>query len=614
VDVSGLTGMTLRGNLGYMGRVLFMVDGQEMNELFYSCSYNDNHYPVQNIKKIEIIRGPGSAIYGGFAELGVINIITKNGEDVDGISASVDYGINADTYSHRSATITAGKRINEDMMFSVSGFVSQANRSTLDNPDMYGDSYNMTDESGLQSVVVNANAEVKGVNVRAIYDDYTTNRRDQYDFHMAQAYDTRYRMLAGEVNYPITINDKITITPKYNVLYSTPWQTTDPQTAEDEELEAYEGYDRVALRNKFNLTASMNFIDELNVLAGVEYVNDYAEAKEEGEPFWDGNTNIGYNNMAAFAQGIYSADIANFTLGIRADNHSQFGLGIAPRVGVTKAWEKFHGKVLLSQAFRSPSIDEVDYAGRDANNEPDIEPEVTRVVEAEFGYNVAEGMQVVANLFYSRVDNSILYMVVGGEEVYSNGDVSGTQGFEIEYKLRKKWGFVNLSYSYYNNSGLDEIDYYNVIEKGLLGYDSALVDGAMEYTPILSSKNIAEGQVISSSPHKVALNASYNVFKGLAVNPSFVFSGPKYAYTTSVALDEDEEIWVTVPEKIDPLFIFNLNLVSQDLIADGLRLSLGVHNILGSKNSFYQPYDGWHGPLPGEDRRFSANITYDLKL
>lgn len=48
--------------------------------------------PVDNIARIEVLRGPGSALYGADAFAGVINVITKTAEDIDGTEAGVRIG------------------------------------------------------------------------------------------------------------------------------------------------------------------------------------------------------------------------------------------------------------------------------------------------------------------------------------------------------------------------------------------------------------------------------------------------------------------------------------------------------------------------------------------
>ncbi|HEY4716349.1 MAG TPA: TonB-dependent receptor [bacterium] len=77
---AGIRGLATRGNL-----LLVLVDGREVNIEFLGFPLWDA-LPVSlsEIKAIEIIRGPGSALYGANAFSGVINIITKSHKDVNG--------------------------------------------------------------------------------------------------------------------------------------------------------------------------------------------------------------------------------------------------------------------------------------------------------------------------------------------------------------------------------------------------------------------------------------------------------------------------------------------------------------------------------------------------
>lgn len=56
--------------------ILVLVDGMQMNTS-YNGTVNFNTLPVENIERIEVLRGAASSIYGGYAVGGVINIITK---------------------------------------------------------------------------------------------------------------------------------------------------------------------------------------------------------------------------------------------------------------------------------------------------------------------------------------------------------------------------------------------------------------------------------------------------------------------------------------------------------------------------------------------------------
>ncbi|WMO16332.1 TonB-dependent receptor plug domain-containing protein [Pseudoalteromonas piscicida] len=71
------------------GHVLVMIDGQRLNESsFGKASVYTPYIPIEIINKVEFIRGPGSALYGSNAFLGVMNIITKKRNN----QLSVGYG------------------------------------------------------------------------------------------------------------------------------------------------------------------------------------------------------------------------------------------------------------------------------------------------------------------------------------------------------------------------------------------------------------------------------------------------------------------------------------------------------------------------------------------
>ena len=65
-------------------QVLMLLNGVAMTQLYFGDRGPRSSLPVQAISRIEIIRGPGSAVYGADAFAGVINVITKSADDYDG--------------------------------------------------------------------------------------------------------------------------------------------------------------------------------------------------------------------------------------------------------------------------------------------------------------------------------------------------------------------------------------------------------------------------------------------------------------------------------------------------------------------------------------------------
>jgi iron complex outermembrane recepter protein len=90
VDVAQVNGnqwsVSVRGPVGaYANKLLVLIDGRSVYSPLFSGVYWELGMPLlDDIERIEIIRGPGATIWGANAVLGVINIITRNSRDMHG--------------------------------------------------------------------------------------------------------------------------------------------------------------------------------------------------------------------------------------------------------------------------------------------------------------------------------------------------------------------------------------------------------------------------------------------------------------------------------------------------------------------------------------------------
>ena len=86
--------VSVRGfNSAYANKLLVLVDGRTLYSEIYSGSHWDqNDMPLENIERIEVIRGPGAAVWGTNAVNGVINIITRRARSTTGIETSAQLG------------------------------------------------------------------------------------------------------------------------------------------------------------------------------------------------------------------------------------------------------------------------------------------------------------------------------------------------------------------------------------------------------------------------------------------------------------------------------------------------------------------------------------------
>ena len=129
----GVRGFCLPGDEG--SRVLLLLDGNRLNENMRGHGGIGHEFllDVDLIDRIEIVRGPGSSLYGGNAIFGVINVITKKGKDYDGFEFSGDMA-GPDDFANLEAQrgrITYGKDFKNGMDFLISGTLYERNGRDL---------------------------------------------------------------------------------------------------------------------------------------------------------------------------------------------------------------------------------------------------------------------------------------------------------------------------------------------------------------------------------------------------------------------------------------------------------------------------------------------------
>src|SRR5262249_26443990 len=79
--------------------------------------------PMDAVKRVEIVRGPGSALYGGNAVFGVLNVVTRDGADVNGAIARVGGG--TENTARGSLIVGAVTGGGWDIIGGISGYTSQ---------------------------------------------------------------------------------------------------------------------------------------------------------------------------------------------------------------------------------------------------------------------------------------------------------------------------------------------------------------------------------------------------------------------------------------------------------------------------------------------------------
>ncbi|NRB40372.1 MAG: TonB-dependent receptor [Pseudomonadales bacterium] len=162
-----LTGATIgsRGFIADTDQFLLLIDGHSLNSIIDRGMGESFLFPnLDHVKRVEIIRGPGSTLWGSDASLGVIHIITNDGADIDGARVSVNKS--DDQSSHMSVQI--GEQITDDIDVMASLTLAESEGfdivalagSTLDvgRWDEMKDSYEFYAKAQVRNITVKARA------------------------------------------------------------------------------------------------------------------------------------------------------------------------------------------------------------------------------------------------------------------------------------------------------------------------------------------------------------------------------------------------------------------------------------------------------------------------
>jgi outer membrane cobalamin receptor len=570
VDVEGVVGLGVRGNWAHEGKVVLLIDGQEMNEGLYSTLQFGNHYPVENIDRIEIIRGPGSAMYGGYAAYAVINVVTKTPKNHFEVQSSTFYGSTSKDYSLRGANLFLGSK-KEKNAISLQACAAQGMRSNQTYKDVFGNSYSMENNSGIDNVYLNFGSNIGKLGFRAIADFYNISSSDEYQEIVSKPVLLGFKSYLGEINYEFKLNDKWRFLPKLNYKYQVPWSSDGSSTTDEEQSQFKISSERYTA----SLTSIYDPSDRINISSGIQYYFDKSNNKVIDNVFLTtGTSSLSYNNFSGFFQGLFRSNIVNIIAGLRYNDNDRYNSTLVPRIGLTREFQKLNLKALYNRSFRSPGTQNIDLSSG-------IKPEVTNVYELEVGYRLNDFSYLTVNSYLIDTRDPIVYYfdTTTNFDAYTNYYQTGTYGLELAYRYKKPWGGIDFNASWYKSNDKNNLTIYNIPGE--------------------------ENQHLGLSPFKADLGIRYTISKSITLSSSFTLYSKKYGI---VSLDEqsDLQVYKQLPASglLTFLFDYHFNKIN------GLSIQICGHNLLNDKQWFVQPYNSEHAPLPGMGRQLQLKITY----
>ncbi|MBI3569510.1 MAG: TonB-dependent receptor [Gammaproteobacteria bacterium] len=492
---AGVRGFQRPGD--YNGRILLLIDGYRINDNIFDQAFlgNESIVDVDTIDRVEIIRGPGSSLYGTNAFFATINVITKRGRDLKGGEVTGEAG----SFHSYKGRVAYGNKYDSGLetLLAVSGYDSRGQSF------FYPEFNNPATNNGIARDV----------------------DREQYKNLFAKFSSGDYILTAGYVS-----RDKVLPTGVFGTVFNDPaTRITDPQLGfvnlkfehdltDASRLMLRAGYNSYYYQGEYLYSAGLTRENDYGhwwlteaqltqtlsarqrLVVGVEQQNNTRQDQNSYD--FATNTTLLEDHRTSKRHAFYLQDEYRLrddllvNAGVRYDKYDSFGGTTNPRLGlIYSATDKTTLKLLYGKAFRAPNVYESYYSDAGSSTpthkgNANLKPETVETWEFVVEQSLRSGLRSAVSLYRYEIRDLITQQTdaADGLEVFNNANKIHATGmeFELEGKLASR------------------------------------LDGRASYA-VQESKDAVSGEVLTNSPrHLAKLNLNTpvierKVFAGLEV-------------------------------------------------------------------------------------------------
>ena len=574
LDVQGVLGLAVRGQWAADGRVLLLVDGQELTEPMYGASPLGGRFALANLQRVEVIRGPATARYGGGASAAVISVTTLAAGGPDHGQAHVQ----ACARSTGLGCAIAGASFvhhEDDVRVGLAVHGSDTRMSAGRYEDFWGDGFEAHEVNRRRQLQVSGTLDVGSAHLRVGAEHFAMRQQDVYD-EVAESpvrnwFDTAW--LRGWVDR--SVGSRWVVTPSFALTRASPWNSGATVGPDDSNF-----YDRRNTRGDLGVGALGQLGRGVQLDLGAGFRMDHIRSGPRWKewPLPSGTRSAMYWNAYGRAELLWVTRHLNLMAGVRAAYQDPMGPRVVPRLAITTSSDRAHAKLLLAGAYRAPTYEQLFPIWDDNIDAPDLTPEASGTVELEVGVRPADGVQLRANGFLTAIRNPIVFASDEDDwDYFFNGDKVASGGAEGEVRFRRTEADVTVTYAFSHPIG-DPIDTFALTDR--------------------------PGRVAAMANHSAAVTAALSPRRGVWVTPVARVLGPRTVFS---GVDEDDEL---LESDLPAAVLLDLTVRAEDLAQGRLDVELGIHDLLGQDPGWHQPYAGWHAPMPGRGRELRLRASY----
>lgn len=433
-------------------QVLILVDGHDITYAATGSSPAAFRMSVANIARIEVMRSPGSALYGADAFAGVINVITKNAADLNGSQ----FGWRRGSFNTQEVWLQNTATLNNewDLSFSL-----ESNSSAGDDGRViaYNDeNFGFSGSASLETDYAYTNTQIVLSNGEWLFKVWNWNLDeagtgqgaasipsatdfDKAGLSLLDIQHKKSNIISGlgidtRLSYEVQeLDSQFLIFPAFGPFVDgvkgTPGSTQN--------------------KGVFSIRSDYSNLKEHRLLVGIglEWVEmNPREVKNFDSSFAPFGSMVDVSGDPANVFMLRQTRTVNHllfqdewdvneawtvTTGVRYDDYSDFGNTTNPRLAVVwKAHQKLTTKILYGRAFRAPSFSELYFINNPATlGNPNVNAEQIETYEAVIDYRPARTFNLILSVFDYRIEDLIDRNF--GVAAHNIGKQDGS-GFELE--------------------------------------------------------------------------------------------------------------------------------------------------------------------------------------
>jgi outer membrane cobalamin receptor len=458
-------------------QVLILINGKRLNNSL-NGGYDLSSLPValENIDRVEILRGESSALYSSDAMAGVINIITKQ-------------------VNKHSTTL----KLSDGSFNTLKEYIATQDKS---DKTAYSISYSNENSDGYRP---NSKLNNNIYNAALKY-----NLTPLQDVELSLNHINRTVQVPGSTTFPIVNglqdDNNTGLNLKYNNLIA-PWLDITAIYSHSNNImhysDSFSNDTHQLLANDFEAQANA-YLSDTNILnTGIAINDDKSNSTAIGTH--------GYTTSGIFLQDSINYGQINANAGMRYDNNSLFGSQISPKAGLLyKIAQNWQLKATVGRGYRAPTLNDLYWpnaAGVKGN--PNLIPETS--TNYDYGIIYSNDNSRLNITLFNRDVSNLIQWVPDAFFVFSPQNIgkANISGIEAEYSLKIS-DKTNLRASYtntvpknsVNNTYIANID----MQKISLG-----IDFLAFFDSIISISGVYQNRIVSSSAPYQAITKDWMV-------------------------------------------------------------------------------------------------------